>query len=1023
MISKLIKLSIENKLIVVIIGTLLFVYGLFVTKNIPLEVLPEFAPPQIIIQTHAPGFAAEEVEAQVTIPLESSLNGTQGVQVVRSSSIEGLSFITVIFNWNTNVYNARQLVLERVQAVTNTFSESIKQPVLSPITSPIGNVLIFALTSKVTSLMDLRTYADWEIKNKLLSIPGITKVLVYGGDIKQYQVLVNPNKLKQYNISLNEVVNAVEDSNLIIGGGYLVEKDKEFLIRGLGRISSIEELKNSVIKERNNVPIHLKDIANVKIGTAFKRSSGSVNGKEAVIVSVSKSPFVNTLKLNEKIQSALKDLKKALPKDIKITETFNQSNFINISITNIASAILQGSLLVIVVLFLFLGNWRTILISLVVIPLSLIAAIIVLKYMGLTINAMTLGGLAVSIGVVVDDAIIDIENVYKRLKENKQSKNPKSFFEVIFSASYEIRKPIIYGTLIIMSVLIPVLFLQDLAGTIFKPLAWAYIIAIFASLVMALTLTPACAAYLLSKNEDIKEEEPKVVNLVKEKYLSILDNVLQKPKPFITTAIVITLIAIATYFYLGKAFIPELGEENLIIMSYSPPGSSLKVTQKVALLMEKKLKKFSEILTIGNRAGRSEGDDEPITVNLSHFDIMLKSNLSLKKKEKLIHEIRKQFEEIPGVYILVRSFISEVMDNVISGQRAPIVLKLYGNDLEVLREKAQEIVNNLRTIKTFSEVQLEQIANIPQVHIKIKREIAARYGLKAGDLVRMIHYAYSGKAASQKVIEGQRSFDLLIWFDSAFRNNLEIIKNTFIDTPAGIKIPLSQLATIKESLGPNIINREKASRRIVILLSANKRHLSQASEKAKKIIEEKIKLPTGYRLEFEGEYMLQQEASQVLFLIGFLVLLSIYFLLSIAVKSFKVGTIIMINLPLALVGGIFGILLTSKVISIGSIIGFITLFGISTRNCILLVNRFIDIKNENPGLYIDEVIKQGAQDRIRPILMTALTTAFAMLPLALFPGAGTEIEHPLAIVILGGMISATALTLFVIPVVYKKLAN
>lgn len=1020
MIKKLIKWSLENRFIVVILGIILFFFGSILAHSTPIDILPEFAPTQVVIQTHAPGLAAEEVESIVTIPLESALSGIPKTQVIRSSSIEGLSFVTVIFNWGTNIYNARQLVQEKIQTVISTFPESVKTPILSPITAPIGGIYFFALTSKNTSLMELRTYADWEIKNKLLSIPGVAKIEVYGGDRKQYQILVNPNKLKQYNISLNQVISAANEANVIVGGGYLLEGDREYLIRGIGRIQSIDDLANSVISTKNGIPIHLKDIARVKIRGAFKRSYGSVDGKDAVIIKVSKQPWINTVHLVEKIKLALNDLKVTLPKDIEMITTYDQSDFINVSIENILSAIFQGAILVIIVLFLFLGSLRTGFISLIAIPLSLIIAILVLRSFGQSINAMTLGGLAVAVGEIVDDAIIDVENIYKRLRQNKLSPSPRPAFEVIFNASCEVRNSVVYGTYIIAIVLIPVLFLSGLAGQIFKPLAWAYITAILASLFVALTLTPALCFYLLSRSENLKDTEPTLISNLKQNYLKLLENVLYSPKKLVIITVLSSLIAVIIFVSLGRGFLPELGEENLIVMAYAPPGSSLKVTQKIALGMEKVLHRYKEVVRVGNRAGRSDIDDEPISANLSHFDITLKRGISQTSKHKLIEKIRDDFSHLPGVEPLVRSFVSEAIESVITGQKSPIVVKVYGTDLQILRKKANQIAQILRSVKKLKDVMVEPITDIPQIHIKIKREVASRYGLKIGDLLKTIQVAYNGLATPQKVIEGQKAFELFIWFDKEYRNNLEVIKNTFIDTPSGIKIPIGQLALVQESMGPNVINREKISRRIVIQADAEKIDISKAVELAQNLIYKKIVLPEGYSLEFEGDYKEQKEANQKLFLLSALVLLLIYVLLSLAFKSFKVSTVIMVNLPLALIGGIFAIALSDGVLSVASVIGFITLFGISTRNTILLVNRCFDIQKENPNMKIDDVIKQGALDRLTPILMTALTAAFAMLPLALFPGAGREIEHPLAIVILGGMFSATALSLLVIPVVYKR---
>ncbi len=1019
MINNLIKWSLTSRLLVIILGLILFVFGSIYTYQTPVDVLPEFAPPQVVVQTEAPGLAPEEVEALVTIPIESALNGTSRVQTVRSSSIEGLSFVTVIFKWGTDIYLARQLVNEKIQSVASLLPTSVKAPTLSPITSPIGSVYYFALTSKTTSLMDLRSFADWEIRNKLLSIPGIARVLTYGGDLKQYQILVNPNQLAKYGVGLNQVVEAAEGANVIVGGGYLIQEDREYLIRGLGRINSITELEDSVVTVNNDAPVFLKDIAKVQIGPAFKRSYGSVDGKEAVVIAISKQPGVNTLEVTEKITAAIDSIKKSLPKDVQIIPTYNQADFINVSIKNIISAIFEGSILVIIILVLFLGNWRTSVISLTAIPISIIIAIIVLRSFGQTVNAMTLGGLAIAVGEIVDDAIIDVENVYKRLRENKLSASPRPVLDVIFDASIEVRSSVVYGTFIITIVFAPVLFLGGLAGQIFKPLALSYIIAIFASLFAALTLTPAMCFYLLSKGVDLHDHEPKVVTWLKGKYTKLLDNVLQKPKKIFISSIALFLIAVITFFNLGLTFLPELGEENLIVMAFNPPGSSLKSTQNVALALEKVFKKYPEVIRVGNRAGRSENDDEPITSNISHFDITLKPGIPKDQKDKLMESIKEDFEKVPGMIALVRSFISEAIEQVTTGQRAPIVFKLYGNDLKVLKEYATKVAKTLKQVPTLTEVQLEPIVDIPQIHVQIKRNVAARYGLSVGNLSKTIQVAFNGIATSQKVVEGQKAFDIYVWFDKEYRNNLEVIKNTLIDTPTGIKIPLGQVAEVRERVGPNIINRENVSRRMVILANAKKSDISKAVEKGLTLIEKQITLPEGYLLDVEGEYKQQKETNQALLMLGVLVLIAIFMILAFAFKSFRIATIIMGNLPLALIGGVLAIAISGEVVSIASIIGFITLFGLSTRNSILLIHRFVDIEEEQPNLHIDEVIKQGALDRLAPILMTALTAAFAMLPLALFPGAGREIEHPLAIVILGGLFSATALTLLAIPVAYK----
>jgi CzcA family heavy metal efflux pump len=1013
MFNSIIPWSLKNRWLVTGFAVLVFIYGLISSFKLPIDVFPDFAPVQVVVQTEAPGFAPLEVENQVTIPLESSLNGIAGLKQVRSLSSTGISVLTLIFEDGIDVFKARQLVSEKLQIVRGELAPGIEQPLMTPITTAVGDIIKIGLIAEQSSLMELRTLADWTLARRLMAVSGVSNVVVYGGDTKQYQVLVDPNKLKDFDISLAEAVRTISESNINASGGILRNPDKEYLIRGLGRVNSVEDIENTVIKTKAGFPVLIKNIATVKIAAAQKIGEALINGKPGIILNVSKQPWANTLELTHKIEKVIAGLKASFPKDVKVITVFRQADFIELAVHNMLEALLLGSVLVIIVLFFFLNNWRTAFISLTAIPISLLIAVISLKWQGATINTMTLGGLAIAIGEVVDDAIIDVENVHRRLQENKQLAEPRPVFEVILEASKEIRGSVIYATFIIALVFMPILSLTGLEGKIFTPLAFSFIVAILASLAVALTLTPALCYLLLNKAESLDHAESELLIWLKAKYEKILSFALANAKKLISASMLIFAVSLLPLFFLGKTFLPEFDESNLIVGINSVPGTSLDLTTQTGKVLTEHLIGHDEVLSIGQRAGRAPGADDYGMSNFSEFDIRLSKGSGTR--HKILEHIRDDFAKVPGIVINVGSYISHRMDHVLSGVNAPIAIKVFGSDLDVLYKKAREIETVFKTVNGAVDVQVEPIIPIPQIAIAIKRDAAARYGLTVGELTRSIEVAFKGKAVS-KVLEGQKSFDLVVWFEEKFRQDIDTIKSVLIDTPAG-KVPIATVAEVKFDTTPNTIKRDNVSRRVVIQANVFGRDLGAVISEVRAKVQKQIQLPSGYYIEYGGQFEAQEKATKQLIILSFVAVLGIYLLLMMAFKSPQAAALVLANLPLALIGGIWAIVFSGGTLSVGSLVGFITLFGISSRNGIMLVSHFKHMLEA--GKSFDEVIWQGSLDRLSPVLMTAFTAALGVLPIAIMGGAGRELEQPLAIVILGGMISSTVLTLLLIPALFK----
>ncbi len=1014
--NNLILWSITHRWLVAIVAIVLTVYGLVVAVQLPIDVFPDFAPVQVIVQTDAPGFAPEEVETLITLPLETSLNGTPNVQLVRSISTTGLSVVTLIFEDGTNVFTARQLVAERIQGVRNRLPSTVEQPVLMPITTAVGDTIrIGMIPTGSTTLMDLHIIATWNVRRRLMSVPGVANVVLYGGEEKQYQILVEPKSLKDYNLSLDQVLAAARGSNMNVPGGFLRTADNEYLIRGLGRVKTLDDLKKTVITSRDGVPILLANIATIQIGPAFKTGDGIINGKPGVILSVTKQPWANTLKTTLALEKTLDSLKASMPADVQIVYTFRQSDFIETAIHNMLEALLFGALLVILVLFIFLQNWRTMLISLTAIPLSLLAAVIALKLQGGTINTMTLGGLAIAIGEVVDDAIIDVENVYRRLRENSLRADPLPAINVIFNASREIRSSVVYATFIVALVFLPIFSLSGLEGKIFAPLGFSYIIAIVASLAVALTVTPAMCMMLLSHRRDLPNHEPGFVSLLKNWYQPILSFSLNHPKIIIASAALLFAVSLVPLFFVGKEFLPTFDESNLIVAANSVPGTSLDVTTKTGKSVTEHLTSHSSVMAAGQRAGRAQGSDDYGSSNFSELDIRLKPGM--KDRLAVKEHLREDLAKVPGLVVNVGSYISHRMDHVLSGVNAAIAIKVFGPDLEVLHRFAAVIEKIVVKVPGAVDVQIEPIIPIPQVAVQMNRDKAARYGLNIEKLATTIESAFNGLVVSQ-VVEEQRTFDLVVRFKPEYKASVDAVSATLIDTPSGARVPLSSVADISVGASPNTLRHEGGSRYVVIQANISGADLGSVIDHIRSQLSKSIQLPAGYYIVYGGQFEAQEKASQQLLLLTLLSIVGIFLLLIAAFRSSRAALLVLMNLPLALIGGMWAIVLSGGVMSIGSLLGFITLFGISTRNGIMLVTHFKHLLAE--GNTFEQSIHQGALDRLSPVLMTALTASLGLLPIAILGGTGRELEQPLSVVILGGMVSSTALTLLVIPALFKS---
>lgn len=1032
MLNRLIKFSLDNRLLVVSSAALIFVYGLFTLTKLPVDVLPDLNRPRVTIFLEANGMAPEEIETQVNFPVETQLNGAPGVEVVRSVATSGLGMIFVEFDWNTDVYLARQLTAERIQSIE--LPNGIT-PQMGPISSIMGQVMMIAVTADTTSASDLRTICDFTIRRRLMGVRGVSQVIPIGGEKLQYQILLSPEKLLRHQLSIDDVYTALQSSNLNTTGGFIDHQGSELLIRTTGRINNLSDIKKTVIKSTNGYPITVDQIATVTFGGAMKRGDGSYNGRPAVILNIEKQPGANTVTLTDDLLQAIEDLKRSLPSDVKIqTEVFQQKSFIVSAIRNVELALRDGFILIVIILFLFLLNFRTTVITLTAIPLSLIITAIVFKFFDISINTLTLGGLAIAIGELVDDAIVDVENVYRRLKENWNSAQPKPLIQVIYDASSEVRNSIVYATIIVVLVFIPLFYLQGVEGRIFAPLGIAYITSILASLVVSLTVTPALCSYLLktsdhlsslkwskNKSESGLHRDSPLVRWLKAKDKILLGWGLTHPKAVLGSAIILIVLSVSLIPFFGTEFLPPFNEGSYTINLSTPAGTSLKESNYIGTLAEKQLLKVPEVQSVSRRTGRAELDEHAEPPSNSEIDVSLKpEGPDGRSKEKVLEDMRNKLSILKGVNINIGQPISHRLDHLLSGVRAQISMKIFGNDLIELRASAKSLAKVIEDIDGVVDVQVENQIMTPQLKIDIHRDALAQYGLNTGKIAEDLELFYNGKVISQ-VFDGQKSFDILLRTDDESRMNLEKIKNTPIATSDGGLIPLYKIATIEKDYLINVVYHENTQRRIVISANVQGRDLGSTVQEMQQKVNEQVKLPEGNFLQWGGQYQSQQSASRLIFILSLFSFLGIFLVLYSHFKSMTISLQIMLNVPLALVGSVIAVLWTGGVFSIATLVGFITLTGIASRNGIMMISHYIHLVQYENESFDDKMIIRGSLERLVPVLMTALVAALALIPLTLDPHApGKEILYPVATVILGGLVSSTLLDMIVTPVVFKQ---
>ena len=1025
MLNKIIGFSLQNRILVLVASVLLLIGGTYTAMHTEVDVFPDLNAPTVVIMTEANGMAAEEVEQLVTFPVETAVNGATGVRRVRSSSTNGFSVVWVEFDWDTDIYLARQIVSEKLAVVSDSLPANVGKPTLGPQSSILGEMLSVGLTADSTSMLDLRTSADWTIRPRLLSTGGVAQVAVLGGDIKEYQVQLDPERMRHYGVTLSEVMNITREMNLNANGGVLYEYGNEYIVRGVLSTDKVDQIAKAVVRSNgvSGAPILLEDIADVQVGAKLpKLGTASERGKHAVLLTVTKQPATSTLELTDKLEASLQDLQKNLPADVKVsTDIFRQSRFIESSIGNVQKSLLEGGIFVVIVLFLFLTNIRTTVISLVTLPLSLIASILALHYMGFTINTMSLGGMAIAIGSLVDDAIVDVENVYKRLHENrlKPAGEQLPILEVVFNASKEVRMPILNSTLIIIVSFVPLFFLSGMEGRMLVPLGIAFIVALAASTVVALTVTPVLCSYLLGKEKTKKQNnensDSAVARKMKQWYGSALTFVLGHKKGVLGGTIGLFVVALGCFFTLGRSFLPPFNEGSFTINISSLPGISLEESDKMGHRAEELLLSIPEIQTVARKTGRAELDEHALGVNVSEIEAPFE--LKDRSRSELVAEVREKLGTIVGANVEIGQPISHRIDAMLSGTKANIAIKLFGDDLNRMFTLGNEIKSAIQGIPGIADLNVEQQIERPQLVISPKREMLAKYGISLPEFSEFVNVCLAGEAVSQ-VYEKGKSFDLTVRVKDNLRDEMEKIRNLMIDTGDGQKIPLNYVAEIRSAMGPNTISRENVKRKIVISANVADRDLRSVVNDIQAQVDAQIKLPEGYHIEYGGQFESEQAASRTLALTSFMSIVVIFLLLYHEFRSVKESAIILINLPLALIGGVFALLITTGEVSIPAIIGFISLFGIATRNGMLLISHYNHLQQEEGYGVYDSVIR-GSLDRLNPILMTALSSALALIPLALSGDLpGNEIQSPMAKVILGGLLTSTFLNGFIIPIVY-----
>jgi len=1018
MIDRIIQWSLHNRLIVIALALVLLVWGGYSTIKAPVDVFPDLTAPSVTIVTEAHGMPPEDVEKLITFPIESAMNGASGVRRVRSNSGIGISVVTVEFDWETDVYLARQMVSERLQTLQNELPADVGAPQMAPVSSIMGEIMFLALTSEAHSEIELKTTADYTIRRRLLAVPGVAEVISTGGQVKQYQVVAKPDALIANDLSLDDVTKALEGSNMTSSAGFVKQNQQEFLIQGMGRIESQSDIEQTVIANRGGTPVLVQDIADVEVGPALRRGTAAFNGRSGVVLGIQKQPNTNTLELTDDLDRVINDINQSLPEGMTLqTDTFRQSDFIETSIGNLNSALRDGAILVVAIMFIFLFSARATGIALVAIPLSLLVAVLTIRHFGGSLNTMTLGGMTIALGALVDDAIIVVENVVKRLRENlaKPAAEQLSKLKVIAGATREIESSIVFATFIIVLVFLPLFFLQGVEGRLLQPLGVAYIVSILASLLVAITITPVLSYYGLSGSKSLlASHDTRFISALKASYRPILNGSLQRPKLLLSSAGVLLLIALLAVFQFGRGFLPEFNEGSLTVSVVTVPGTSLEKSDAIGERVERILLDEPEVVATTRRTGRAERDPHAQQVFASEIDVKL--SMQSRSKEALLESLRQEFFFLTGVNVIIGQPISHRIDHMLSGTRANIAIKLFGNELYKLRQLGAQIESLVKEVPGAVDVAMDQQAEIPFITFDFKRAQLAQYGMSIEQASHALETAFAGTSAS-RILEEQATFDLVVRYPYRYREDIESLKNTMIKAPNGAVIPFSAIADINKTRGANTITRENVQRNLVVMANVSGRDLISVVDDIEQRIAQSIDLPTGYYIEFGGQFESAESANTRLMLLGIGVIIGIYLLLLTAFNSAKEAFLVMLNLPLALIGGVAGIYFAGGVINIAVIIGFITLFGIATRNGVILVDYIKQLMAK--GVELTDAIKQASEERLVPILMTALATALALIPLSLGLGEpGSEIQAPMAIVILWGLISSTVLNMVIVPAGY-----
>jgi CzcA family heavy metal efflux pump len=1017
-IDRIILWSIERRLLVVLAAVGILLYGGWTALRMPVDVFPDLSAPTVTVVTEAHGLAPQEVETLVTFPIEASVNGATGVRRVRSNSGTGISLVWVEFDWGTDIYRARQIVAEKLQSAN--LGKDMGTPTLAPISSIMGEILFVGLASETQGPMELRDIAQWEVRRRLKSLAGVAHVIVMGGDLKQFQVLVNPEKLLQHELALADVVSALSTASENSTGGFLVQGAQESVVRGLGRVGSVEDIEGLVVAMQGEVPITLGQVANVQIGATLKRGEGSINAKPGVVIGVLKQPGENTIELTKRIDKELTSITEGLPKGTTIKrDLLRQADFIETSVDNVSVALRDGAILVALILFLFLWNWRTTLISLAAMPMSLALAIIVMHWMELTINTMTLGGLTIAIGAIVDDAIIDVENVFRRLRERRERRelSEREADQVIYKASREIRQAIVFATLIVGLVYLPLFFLGGVEGRLLVPLGISYLVALVSSLFVALTLTPALCSYILGRVHSLAEKESALVRGLKAAYQRPLRLVVQRPRAVVTGSAVLLAATAALMPFLGRAFLPEFNEGALTVSAVTLPGTSLETSNRLGRQVEEALLEFPEVVSTARRTGRSELDEHAQEIYAAEIDVRL--SMKDRGKEEFLSEVRSSLGKVSGIAITVGQPISHRIDHMLSGTRAAIAIKIFGDDLGSLRSAAEQVKATVEGVSGAVDVAIEQPIDVPQLLVRFKKDELRRYGATPGVMAEALERAFTGTVATH-VIEGQRSYEVLVKYDQEGRGDVKSMEETLLDTPVGIKVPLRMLAHVGFDAGPSTISRENAQRKLVVMANVSGRDLGSVVDDIRKAVDEKVTFPRGVYPVYGGQFESEQAARSRITLLGGLVIVGIFVLLVVALRSPRLAILTMANLPLAFIGGVVAVFAGGGIVTVGSLIGFVTLFGIATRNGLIMITHYEHLLLEE-GADLAEAVERGSMEKLSPVLMTALSAALALVPLVLAGNQpGNEIQAPMGVVILGGLLTSTLLNLIVVPALYAR---